>query len=260
MNIMSLSNYFEVLCSKHVNIAHTTSSPKYFSDIDEAEAKLRSGLAGFNFIMGPPMFDIDMTSQDAIFDNNSISFLIVRYVKNDDILDRLQAYDECKQIAYDFISKMRYDKLNCTGEFDYVDLENAHTEPLGPILDGYYGTVTDISFLDDVDLELNDSRWDENGLDIVDSSGEHLTLTRTSIVVEKAFVINLPGGDDPYKHNTGSVNEPYSIELTDSDGNILDIPQQCDVKKYFNNATGYWELHIISDLMSNVKLSYMYNR
>lgn len=159
MNFSDLVDYFEALCETHKQVQHSEDDKHFFKNQDDIENNLRAATKLPAVVMGPPEFSFAQTSHDGNYENNFISLLVLKFVKPGDKDDEFTAYDYCKQIAIDFVSKIRKDALDCNTIMNGIAINQVRIEPVGPVMDNFYGVVCDITFDTDIDLDYDESKW-----------------------------------------------------------------------------------------------------
>lgn len=160
MNVSELGNYFKSLAEKHVDIRHSQTNKHFFEDMDDAIQSLRTKGKTPAVILGPPMFAPFDDNHDNEQELNTVVLLILDKVSNNSAAnDKYAAYDKCKSIAVDFISKLDYDASNDVLQVMAFDKEQCSIELVGPILDNYYGVELIAEFNADTDYEYNPDKW-----------------------------------------------------------------------------------------------------
>lgn len=159
MNIEEIVNYFKGIATEHKEILHSENEPHFFRDMDEAIEKLKSKSYLPAFILGPPVFDVADKNQDNTYDEHSLSFLLVDYVSMDDFKGKIKVYDKMLRIGRDIIARMRYEACTCDDSIKQFETDRVHIEPVGPILDNYYGMIFEFYMMDFVDLEYDSGKW-----------------------------------------------------------------------------------------------------
>jgi hypothetical protein len=163
MTISNLIAYFENLASLHKSILHSEATKRFYSDISELIDNIKN-TPPLLVVLGPPEFEPVDDLKDNILERNTTTLLILRLVtaRNSNTSNQIAAYDECKSIALDFVSRMKHDESEQTGGVDFTDINRYHIEPVGPIMDHYFGVQLDIEFDDnDINLDFDESKWDE---------------------------------------------------------------------------------------------------
>lgn len=154
MNITEIINYVKSLAVSHKSIKHTDAKPHFFEDINIATEQLKSRGHMPAIIMGPPIFVPYDKRADNTQEVNTVVMLIVEKGQ------KLTAYDKCKSIAIDFITKIKKDEHEQNSILAF-DPESATIELIGPVLDEFYGVELMLEFNTELDLEYDQSKWDE---------------------------------------------------------------------------------------------------
>lgn len=119
------------------------------------------GLINLPFVViGPPSFEPIDDNKDNTQERNTVSLFILTSLKSKGETEalKLAAYDECKGIAIDFISRIQFD---CDEQnLAFIDFNRSVIEPAGPILDNFHGVSLDLEFTDaDIDLGYKPAKW-----------------------------------------------------------------------------------------------------
>jgi hypothetical protein len=158
MNITELSNYFKAMAVAHKLVRHTDNEKHFFRDHTEAIELLRDAFNCPAVIMGPPDFTPYERHRDNQQETTGISLIIVTQVSVNDTDQKQSAMDTCKQIANDFVSRMIRDEQNQDPIIAF-EPDNCVIDPVGPILDNFYGVSLDITFNTILSLDYNSDNW-----------------------------------------------------------------------------------------------------
>ncbi len=158
MNFTEISTYFRVMAESHILIQHTEANKHFFADHEEAIDGLRDSLNCPAVILGPPEFIPYEYHRDNQQETNSITLLIVDKVTPEDFAGKKTAMDRCKSIATDFVSRLIRDEHNQENIIAF-EANNCSIDPVGPILDNFYGVSLNIEFNTIQSLEYEPDNW-----------------------------------------------------------------------------------------------------
>lgn len=161
MTITELTAYFRNMSAMHTAIRHTDEQPRFFADIEDVLSKKGSSALSPIVVMGPPEFEPVDKHIDNQQERAACSLFILDYVhaRGGNMASQLTAYDRCKDIAHDFASRMLEDERNQNTDVAYVNIENFRIEPVGPMIENYYGVQFDVEIDSSIDLSYNTSKW-----------------------------------------------------------------------------------------------------
>ena len=163
MNITALKTYLEELSEKHKSICHSSTQKHFWADIDELMDEIKGKATSPIVVMGPPAFEPVDDAKDNVQERNTLSILILTYVKPRAGIkaDQTNAYDTCKILANDFMSYMLNDERELQNGILLTNPNNFRVELAGPIMDNYYGVELFIEFNDALDLSFDPDKWNE---------------------------------------------------------------------------------------------------
>ena len=161
MTIGVIVEYFKGLAEKHKSLLHSLTEMHFCSSDDDSFESNKSKLHYPLMVMGPVVWDTDSVVTDNNTEVHSVSFVILDKVRVTDEAGKVAAYDKCKGIANDIISRMLYEAQELQGPMEQIEVDRTHVEPVGPMLDNAYGVVVDVYLTDGVDLRYDQDVWED---------------------------------------------------------------------------------------------------
>lgn len=158
MNFTELKQYFEGFATYHTLIRHAKNEKHFFFDHEDAINNLRDSMNCPAVIMGPPEFTPYERHRDNQQEVTGTTLIIVDKVTRENQAEKEAAYDKCKTIAVDFIRRLIRDEQNQQTIIAF-EPENCTIDPVGPILDDFYGVALDITFNTIQSLEYEPNNW-----------------------------------------------------------------------------------------------------
>lgn len=165
-------DYMRNLASSHKLLKHSEGNRRFYviSSINNLEELLSNSKATFPLLCvnNDDSGRFQDTEADMVFDRKPFSFYIFANYKN--VLDMNEMdvqKDICRQIGFDFISKMKADKKHdMKGFFPKTGLRSLDVSSItyfqiGPLLDNIVGYEFFFSMDDKPDLKFNSSAWDD---------------------------------------------------------------------------------------------------
>jgi hypothetical protein len=141
--------------SKDVNYDPASKKPSFFlCNVEDIQQAIKNGITFPCIILQVPVFDKEGDT-DNITEHVEGSFMILKPVKNGDIMGRMNVYDECKLIADQVINHMIQDAPDY---FDGAQVKTAEGS-VGPLVDQVYGWGVNFGFAQGYDGELDPEKW-----------------------------------------------------------------------------------------------------
>ncbi|RYE90580.1 MAG: hypothetical protein EOO37_02630 [Cytophagaceae bacterium] len=160
MNFTDYSNYFELLATKLIDVAHTPDNPKFARfNIEEILAGLAHGLDPETPCLLLESFEGRLSEEgDNVIDTQDAAFLIIQSCELEAFAAQNDIIDRAKQIGFKVIAKLRHDARAGEG-LKYFERNSVGYEKVGPIFGNCYGYRFTFSFFNGVSLKLNPADW-----------------------------------------------------------------------------------------------------
>lgn len=170
MSYLDYKNYFKSLSDTHTDTAPAVGKSAFFSlNLDGLDQSLRGNVSDKKIVVLEEYEgELEDQDQDCIFDNQLGALMILEKVKKDDLDAEDQAYNDCKAIAFDFVSRMRRDSrrfLNEGSTAEFLRVFKPHRveyHKVSRLFGQYAGCRIVFHFSEQVDLSYQPSKWTDS--------------------------------------------------------------------------------------------------
>jgi hypothetical protein len=157
MKITAIVNRFEFYATQNLALAYDPEAKDksfFVCDLEALQSALKTGIRFPAMFAQVPEFEKDGNT-DSPMEHIEGSFMILKSVKVNDVAGRLQAYDDCKEIADQVLNYMIED----SGDFfdgGFLKTSEGH---FGPVADSIYGWAVNYSFEQGYDGVRDPAKW-----------------------------------------------------------------------------------------------------
>jgi hypothetical protein len=152
--------YFRQLATEHVDI-----DDFYMMDINEPLIAMKNTAKYPMLILNQLSGGVMASNMDNTLDDIQGGFLIVDHLQNvDDFSSEMTILQDMKQIGWDVIARMLYDKQKCEPLAEKAipgfDINTVRYEMLGPVFDNCFGFNFTFRLSASLDISYNAIKWD----------------------------------------------------------------------------------------------------
>jgi hypothetical protein len=160
MSTDDIEEYFELMATQLKEIRHTPALPRFVRfNIEEVLKGLRHNLNLTNFclLLEAPEGTIDDNRGDQCWDNQVVSYLVLRQVEVNDFAGERATVAQARQIGVKILTRILQD-----ARFGDVDLaeDPVEYEKVGPVFNNAFGYRISFVAKDPISLVYEEDDWD----------------------------------------------------------------------------------------------------
>ncbi|MBC6698089.1 hypothetical protein [Hymenobacter sp. BT190] len=160
MSTDDIEEYFELMATKLKEIRHTPALPRFVRfNIEEVLKGLRHNLnmTSYCLLLEAPEGVIDDNQADQFWDNQVVSYMVLRQVELNDFAAERATVAEARKIGVKILTRILSDER--FGEVNLAE-DPVEYEKVGPVFNNAFGYRISFTAKDPISLAYKSSDWD----------------------------------------------------------------------------------------------------